>query len=255
MTNIPDEDLIEVAAGCRILHAEGHADMTLGHLSLRDPQGRGVWMKRSGIGLGEVVGPEDFVLLDFDGRRISGEGRIHKEWPIHTEVLRARPDVRVAGHSHPFHATAFSALDVELEAVTNEAAYLGVEVARFEETRGLIDTPELGASLAKALGPASTLLLRNHGVLFVGASIAEATLMGVFLERACRSQLLLMATQQAYRSTPKSELSAKREQILDPNLIENFWSFYKRKSEPLPDFHGVRSPAVTTADGRPPASF
>jgi L-fuculose-phosphate aldolase len=230
MNDIPYEDLVEAAAGCRVLHAEGHADMTLGHLSLRDPGGRGVWMKRSGIGLGEVVGPEDFVLLDFAGRRIAGEGRIHKEWPIHTEVLRARTDINAVGHTHPFFATAFSALEVELEAVTNEAAYLGETVARFEETRGLIDTPALGTSLAMGLGAASTLLLRNHGVLFVGASIAEATLMGVFLERACRSQMQLLATQCSYKSTPRSELFAKKDQILDPNLIENFWSFYKRKA-------------------------
>ncbi|MBV8924329.1 MAG: class II aldolase/adducin family protein [Bradyrhizobium sp.] len=231
MSNIPLDDLIEAAAGCRVLHAEGHADMTLGHLSFRDPHGRGVWMKRSGIGLGEVAGPEDFVLLSFEGERLAGEGRIHKEWPIHTELLRARLDVNAAGHSHPFYATLFSSMDLELEAVTNEAAYLGPRVARFEETRGLIDTQALGASLALALGDASTLLLRNHGVLFVGATIPEAVLMGVFLERACRSQIELLSTKQAYKATPKSELFAKKEQILDPNLIENFWSFYKRKAD------------------------
>jgi L-fuculose-phosphate aldolase len=231
VNDLPYEDLLEAAAGCRVLHAEGHADTTLGHLSLRDPQGRGLWMKRSGIGLGEVEGPADFILLDFEGRRMAGEGRIHKEWPIHTEVLRARPDVNAVGHSHPFYATLFSSMHLELEAVTNEAAYLGEKVARFEETRGLIDTPELGASLAGALGGASTLLLRNHGVLFVGETIPEATLMGVFLERACRSQMELLNTKQKYWATAKSDLSAKREQILDPNLVQNFWAFYKRKAD------------------------
>jgi L-fuculose-phosphate aldolase len=234
MCDVPYEDLVEAAAGCRVLHTEGHADMTLGHLSFRDRDGRGVWMKRSGIGLGEVSGPADFVLLDFSGKRLAGEGRIHKEWPIHTEVMKLRPDVKAVGHSHPFFATAFSALDIELEAVTNEAAYLGGRVARFDETRGLIDTPALGASLAQALGRASTLLLRNHGVLFVGATIAEASLMGIFLDRACRSQLQLLATHREYQSTPASELTAKKEQILDPDLIDNFWSFYKRKA-------GIRS--------------
>jgi L-fuculose-phosphate aldolase len=231
MNNLPYQELVQAAAGCRVLHAEGHADMTLGHLSFRDPDGRGVWMKRSGIGLGEVAGPEDFILLDFSGKRLSGEGRIHKEWPIHTEVMKSRPDVNSVGHSHPFFATAFSALAVELEAVTNEAAYLGSRVPRFEETRGLIDTPALGASVAQALAEASTLLLRNHGVLFVGATIAEATLMGVFLERACRSQMHLLATHREYKSTPVSELKAKKDQILDRDLIENFWSFYKRKAD------------------------
>ncbi|MBP0583359.1 class II aldolase/adducin family protein [Labrys sp. LIt4] len=229
MTDIPHDDLLEVATACRILHMEGHADMTLGHLSLRDPSGRGVWIKRSGIGLGEVVGPEDFVLIDFEGHRLAGEGRIHKEWPIHTEVLRARSDVRCVGHSHPFFATSFSALDVELQAVTNEAANLGLPVGRFEETTGLIDTPALGASLARSLGPQSTVLMRNHGVLFVGGSIAEAALMGIFLEGACRAQMQLLATRLPYKTTPTSELKAKKDQILDPMLIDTFWSFYKRK--------------------------
>lgn len=223
--------LEELATGCRVLHAEGHADMTLGHLGWRDPIGRGVWVKRSGIGLGEVIGAADFVLLDFDGNRLAGEGRIHKEWPIHTEVLRERPDIDVVGHTHPFHATAFSALDVELEAVTNEAAYLGLPVARFDDTRGLIDTPELGRQLAAALGRQSVALMRNHGVLFVGTRIADAVLTGIFLERACRSQLQILATGKPFVATPLVELASKKAQILDPNLIRTFWNFYKRKTE------------------------
>jgi L-fuculose-phosphate aldolase len=69
----------------------------------------------------------------------------------------------------------------------------------------------------------------NHGVLFVGSSTKLATLMGIFLERACRSQLQVLATNLTYRSTPQSELSAKKGQILDSNLVDNFWDFYKRR--------------------------
>lgn len=231
MTDIPHEDLLETAIACRILHMEGHADMTLGHLSLRDPSGRGVWIKRSGIGLGEVMGPEDFVLIDFDGCRLAGEGRLHKEWPIHTEVLRARPDLCSVGHSHPFYGTAFSALDVELQAVSNEAVSLGLPVGRFDETTGLIDTPVLGVSLARSLGSGSTVLMRNHGVLFAGSSIAEAALMGIFLEGACRAQMQLLATQISYKATSPSELAKKKNQVFDAPLIDTFWSFYKRKLE------------------------
>jgi L-fuculose-phosphate aldolase len=225
--------LTELAYGCRILHMEGHADMTLGHLSLRDPAGRGVWLKRSGIGLGEVQGVEDFVLIDFSGGRLAGDGRLHKEWPIHTEILQRRPDVTVVGHSHPFHATAFSAMDVALSAVTNEAAYLGGAPGRFSETTGLIDTPALGASLARDLGKASTVLMRNHGITFVGPSIAIATMMGVFLERACRSQLALLATGLAFNATAPEQIAQKHTEIFDPGLIETFWAFFKRRADQL----------------------
>ena len=84
-------DLEKLSASCRILEMEGHGDMTLGHLSLRDPEGRGFWMKRNAIGLGEVAGAEDFVLVTFDGEQIAGSGRCHSEWPIHSEILRSRP--------------------------------------------------------------------------------------------------------------------------------------------------------------------
>jgi L-fuculose-phosphate aldolase len=225
--------LTELAYGCRILHMEGHADMTLGHLSLRDPAGRGVWLKRSGIGLGEVQGVEDFVLIDFSGQRLAGEGRLHKEWPVHTEILQQRPDVTVIGHSHPFHATAFSAMDVALSAVTNEAVYLGGAPGRFSVTTGLIDTPALGASLARDLGGASTVLMRNHGITFVGPSIAIATMMGVFLERACRSQLALLATGLAFTATAPDQIAQKHAEIFDAGLIETFWAFFKRRADQL----------------------
>lgn len=233
----PPTALSELAYGCRILHSEGHADMTLGHLSLRDPEGRGVWLKRSGIGLGEVRDADDFVLIDLSGKRLAGAGRLHKEWPIHTAILRERPDVMVAGHSHPFHATAFSALDAKLSAVTNEAVYLGGPPARFSETTGLIDTPALGESLAQALGGASTVLMRNHGISFVGPDIATATMMGVFMERACRSQLALLATGLAFAATAPEEIPQKRDEIFDPGLIETFWAFFKRRSDQARNLH------------------
>ncbi len=203
--------------------------MTLGHLGLRDPQGRGVWIKRSGIGLGEVRDPADFVLIDFTGKRLAGDGRLHKEWPIHTEIMMARPNVMVVGHSHPFHATAFSALDVPLAAITNEAVYLGGPPGRFDVTTGLIDTPALGSRLAESLGGASTVLMRNHGVTFVGPTIPVGTMMGVFVERACRSQLALLATGLDYVATPDEELASKQNEIFDTGLIETFWAFFKRQ--------------------------
>jgi L-fuculose-phosphate aldolase len=223
------ETLQELAQGCRILHMEGHADLTLGHLAYRDPEGRGAWIKRSGISLGEVRDHDDFELIDWHGTQLAGQGLRHKEWPIHTEIFRARPDVHVCGHSHPHYATWFSALDVPLVPVTHEAAYLGGKPGTFDVTTGLIDTPELGSQLAQALGPASTVLMQNHGITYVGRSIEACVLMGIFLERACRAQLTLISTGLAYRSTPDAALADKFEQILDPSLMANFWAFHIRK--------------------------
>src|SRR5207245_5590274 len=99
--------LDELARACRILEMEGHGDMTLGHLSLRDPQRRGFWLKRNRIGLGEVLGADDFVLVDWDGRQLAGSGGGHSEWPIHSEMLRMLPDLQVGGYSDTFPSRVF----------------------------------------------------------------------------------------------------------------------------------------------------
>ena len=69
-----NNELHRLAVACRILAMEGHDDVSLGHLSLPDPEGRGVWMKRFYLGLDEVRGADDFLLLDFDGNILHGAG-------------------------------------------------------------------------------------------------------------------------------------------------------------------------------------
>src|SRR5689334_4737753 len=75
----------EVAAGCRVLADHGHGDLIWGHVSARDPQGRGTWMKRRSIGI-EETRPEDVLLIDGTGRVLSGDGEVHGEFPIHTQI-------------------------------------------------------------------------------------------------------------------------------------------------------------------------
>src|ERR1700728_5361116 len=81
-----DHTLVKLAQAHRILAGEGHGDGTLGHVSFRDPAGRGWWLKRAEIGMDEVNSPEDLLLVDFSGRIIEGSGDLHSEWPIHAAV-------------------------------------------------------------------------------------------------------------------------------------------------------------------------
>jgi hypothetical protein len=140
------QSLDELARACRILEMEGHGDMTLGHLSLRDPERRGFWLKRNRIGLGEVRGADDFVLVDWDGQQLAGSGGRHSEWPIHSEILRTRPDVQVVAHTHPFHACVFSASLDPLQPFSLDADYF-VDVPRHIDQVALITTKEEAARL------------------------------------------------------------------------------------------------------------
>jgi L-fuculose-phosphate aldolase len=220
-----------VSLGCRVLGAADQGDLIWGHVSARDPEGRGVWMKASGLGF-EEVGPDDVVLVSWDGEVLHGSGRRHAEYPIHTEVIRARPDVGAVVHSHAATAVALGALGVPLRPISHEAN-LFPEVPRYTRTGDLILTEELGRSVAESLGAANACFLVNHGVVVTGPDVQTAVVSAYLLEHACRTQLLAMsAGGWATWSTPE-ESAAKREHCYPPPLIHGAWEYLVRALPPL----------------------
>jgi L-fuculose-phosphate aldolase len=216
-----------LAAGSQILSMEGHDDNTLGHMSMRDLFGRGFWIKRSGIALGEVT-PADFILFDLDGNKIEGEGDRHLEWPIHAEIYRARPDVGAVGHTHPFYATVFSAVEAELPMVTHDSCRFGGAVPRFRELTGLIKTPQQGRDLAKSLGASLAVIQQNHGITFVGSNVEQATLCGVALEKACHQMMILRSS--GFTTTePQGAERAERSAPMPQRLAAEFFAYHCRR--------------------------
>jgi L-fuculose-phosphate aldolase len=228
-----EETLARLAAGCRILAMEGHNDMSLGHMSLRDPQGRGLWLKKAQRGLDEIHGSAEFVLIDFAGRQLANEGFCHSEWPIHSEIMLARPDVNVVGHTHAYYAVLFSAAEQELKPLNHEGASLIGALTRFSLTSGLINTRELGQALAQSLGDASVVLMKNHGITFVGSTPEEATLNGVYMERACKAQIEIAATGWPWTAQTSASYDRKLTASANPatNYHRIFFDYFARKLE------------------------
>jgi L-fuculose-phosphate aldolase len=216
-----------LAAGSQILSVEGHDDNTLGHMSMRDASGRGFWIKRAGIALGEVTS-SDFVLFDLDGNKLEGEGDRQLEWPIHAEIYRARPDVGAVGHTHPFYATIFSAVEADLPMVTHDSCRFGGSVPRFRELTGLIKTPSQGHALALSLGSAHAVLQQNHGVTFVGGTVEQATLYGLAIEKACHQMMVLKAS--GFTTTePQGAERAERSAPIPQRLALEFFGYHRRR--------------------------
>ena len=223
-----EKSLDDLARACRILEMQGHGDMTLGHLSLRDPAGRGFWLKRNRIALGEVCGADDFVLVDWDGQQLTGSGGRHSEWPIHSEILRVRPDVQVVAHTHPFHACVVSASLDPLQPFGLDADYF-IDVPRHIDQVALITTKEEAAGLARALGQGFAVFMANHGVTFAGTSVPHATCVGVFLEKACKAQLAGQAA--GFRASMPDLVTRekRRSQMMTPAHWEHCWHYFCRK--------------------------
>ncbi len=228
MNDRPDELLGKLARACQILEMEGHGDFSLGHLSLRDPAGRGFWLKRNRYGLGEITGPDDFVLVDMDGNKLAGEGGLHSEWPIHSEIFRLRRDIEVVAHTHPFHACVMSASAEPLMPFTLDADYL-IDVPRHVADIALIKTREEGLAMAQSLGAHYAVFLANHGVTFCGTSVEHATCVGVFLEHACRAHVAGAAA--GFKATmPERATREKRQsQMMTAVHVEHTWAYLERK--------------------------
>jgi L-fuculose-phosphate aldolase len=185
-------------------------------------------MKASGLGFEEVT-PDDVVLVSWTGEVLEGTGRRHAEYPIHTEAMRARPDVAAVVHSHAIGAVAFASLDVPLRPISHEAnLFVPPEVPRFTKTGDLILTPELGRDVASALGDANACFLVNHGIVAVGADVQTAVVTAYLLEAACRNQLLAMSAGPLMRWSPPEESAAKREHCYSKPLLQGAWDYLVR---------------------------
>src|SRR6266702_5524083 len=128
--------------GTRALAVAGHGDMVWGHLAVRDPLGQGVWIKASGWGMEEIT-RDRVMLVSWDGEVLEGDGRRHIEYPIHTEIMRARQDVDCVVHTHAPWAVAFASTHEPLRPISHEATlFVPPDVARFTKTGDLIKTPK-----------------------------------------------------------------------------------------------------------------
>lgn len=217
-----------VAAGCQVLGSEDQSDFVWGHLSIRDPEGRGVWMKRSTIGFDEVR-PDDVLLVDRYGDVLEGAGRRHAEYPIHTEVMAARPDVGAVVHSHARSAVAFATLGVPLRPVSHEGTLFMPDVPRFTETGDLILTAALGQQVAATLGDHNAVFLVNHGIVVAAPDVEIAVVTAILLERACAIQLAAMAAGELRHWSEEDEARAKLQHCYPDPLLRQAWDYLLRR--------------------------
>jgi ribulose-5-phosphate 4-epimerase/fuculose-1-phosphate aldolase len=234
MTTTPStssEAIALAVQGCQALMAAGQSDMVWGHASVRDPDGRGAWMKSAGWGFEEVDAAK-IVLVSPDGEVLDGAGRRHIEYPIHTEIMDRRADLGAVVHTHSDAANAFSALDVPLRPLSHAGSLFSYpDIPRFTLTGGLIRSRKLGQALADALGTAPACLMPQHGLVAVGKDLPAAVMTAVLLDRACRTQLVAMAAGPLGRWGTEEDTVAKRAEVWSDSQLLAGWEYLVRKAE------------------------
>lgn len=231
------EDAVEtlITAG-RILEHVGQADMIRGHVSVRVPGNDAHFlMKPHLVGFDEIT-RDNVLTIDLDGRVVAGRARRHGEVFIHSEIFRARPDVRAVIHSHPAHLVALSATGKPLRPHCQGGALFSDALPVYADTINLIHTAAMGADVARALGPHRAVLMKSHGVAVAGATLEEAVVLCVMLEEAARVQLLVEAAGGAAPEFPPEDIATLRRFLLSPEQSAINFAYLARKATgaPLP---------------------
>ncbi|OGA25876.1 MAG: hypothetical protein A3I02_13595 [Betaproteobacteria bacterium RIFCSPLOWO2_02_FULL_67_26] len=171
----------------RFLYRRGFIE-GFGHLSVRLPGTDQYLLTRHS--LGPRATPDDFLVMDLEGRKVAGAGDPPGEFPIHQEIYRARPDVGSVVHYHGMYSTAFTTSEHTLKPIHGTATIFHDGIPVYPDPR-LISTRQRGEALAKALGARRAVLLRAHGAAITGPDLRE-TVGSAFLfeqnaQRACIS--------------------------------------------------------------------
>ena len=135
------------------------------------------------------------IVFDESGATLEGEGVVERSAQcIHAPVHRLC-GARVVMHTHQTWAYALNMLqDNRLLPSSQSAAFFQGRIAYDDTYSGSADTIEEGEHLARVVGDKHVLFMKNHGVMVVGATVAQAYRRLYMLERVCRGQLLAMAT-------------------------------------------------------------
>jgi len=184
------ERLRDLALGYRLFAAQRWGDLGDGHISARDPARTDCfWLLRLNVSF-HRASVSDMVLVGPDGMVVEGDGDINiAAYNIHHPVHAARFDVVSVAHVHTAWGTPFSAEVRPIEPITQEACIFFENHAIFDDEEVQIQDPDGGQRIAASLGDNSAVILRNHGLITVADSVAEAVGLFVILERVAESHM------------------------------------------------------------------
>jgi L-fuculose-phosphate aldolase len=219
----------ELIVAGKVLVAQGQDDFTRGHISFRLPDEPGLFfMKAHSLGLDEIT-PQNILTIDLDGKVVAGTARRHSEVFIHSEIFKARADVNCVIHTHPTYSIALSSTGRPLKCYSQPGALFYEALGTYSDTINLIRSPAMGEGVARALGEGRAVLLKNHGVVITGATIAEAVIGTIMLENGAMVQLLAEAAGEVAPEFSRDDIEKLKHDISRPEQFQINFDYLARR--------------------------
>ncbi len=181
----------DLAAAYRLAARFRWTDLIYTHFSARVPGTRFLLINPYGLMFDEITA-SSLVKIDEDGNIVddaTGLGIIHAGFVIHGCVHQARPEVACVLHTHTRAGVAVSAQKEGLLPISQHAL-LNYGMLTYHDYEGVALDMDERTRIARDLGPTSkAMIMRNHGLLTLGASVGEAFHFMYYLDTACQIQV------------------------------------------------------------------
>lgn len=210
---------IDLAACFRMAARLGMAEGICNHFSFVLPGHPQLFLVNPfGLAFAEVTA-SSLLICDFQGRVLVGQGKPEATaFFIHAQLHRLNPRATAAFHTHMPNATALCMLEGAPLAWAGQTALKFYErLVVDEDYNGLALDAAEGERISRAAGDADIVMLKNHGPLVLGPSIAEAWDDLYYLERAAEVQLKAMASGRPLKPVPHEVASAACRQMMAGN--------------------------------------
>jgi ribulose-5-phosphate 4-epimerase/fuculose-1-phosphate aldolase len=215
----------DVALANRIIERFGLSN-AFGHVSARIPGTNTFYFPtRRSPGLADE---NKLLVLDTDGKVLSGAGTPNSELWIHARIYAARPDAGGVVHAHPPACVCLTQIGQPHRIVHNQGGAFLDGVPEYERI-GLIRTRELGDLLAHRLGAGIAVMMRGHGVTTAVADVRSATVAALFLEESADMQLRMLAGAGGDAGRLRIYTREEAERVSDqisPGIVERAWEYY-----------------------------
>lgn len=204
------EARVDLAAAYRLVALYGWDDLIFTHLSARVPGPEHHFLINPYDMMFEEITASSLVKIDVNGHPVGQAA--HPVNPagftIHSAIHMARDDAAAVMHLHTPHGQAVSAMAFGLLPHTQTSMIAGHDVA-YHDYEGIATDLEERERLVQDIGDKHAMILRNHGTLTVGDSVASCFLRLYFLERACEAQVLMLSAGRDNLNTPPQGVEQK----------------------------------------------
>jgi ribulose-5-phosphate 4-epimerase/fuculose-1-phosphate aldolase len=239
-TEAEREVRVALAAAYRLVALAGWDDLIYSHISASVPQEpKHFLINPFGLAFDEVTA-SNLVKIN-EAAEIIGDTPHSVNvtgFALHAAVHAARPDAMCVLHLHETSAIAVSAQAQRLLPLSQHALRFAGALA-YHDYEGLAFTAREGRALVRSLGDKPAMLLRNHGLVALGRTIAEAYVLTATLVKACRIQIAALAGNGALHVPGPDTIALAAEQLCDGGAIEGVaeWpSLLRRLNRICPDY-------------------